>query len=208
MAEKMMNIFSLPVICVVAFLTMTLAILKYLHSQVPDDEYTNHGMAISWPAAIAISIAISLFASILIAALAGGGLLSREIVHWLSNPWKGSHFGLEGLAAVTALSLFLMRKRARTTYGITEVLAGLFGLSVYPVAPPNAGETLSAVSAAWIMGVLSLIYIIIRGLDNIDVGLQLRREKVALDRKKAREREALQAKIEALRREKGNFVPT
>jgi hypothetical protein len=70
---------------------------------------------------------------------------------------------------VVAVALFALRKRRRLTYGCIEIGFGIVGLAVYPVAPSTDTGALSPATAAWLLGGMSLIYIIIRGLDNVDV---------------------------------------
>jgi len=76
--------------------------------------------------------------------------------------------------------LFWVRKRQRLVYGLTEVLAGLFIL--YHSSTIGRGGFSSGFSDGFqtyrwqliLISTLTAIYVIIRGLDNIDQGWQRR----------------------------------
>jgi hypothetical protein len=76
--------------------------------------------------------------------------------------------------------LFWLRKRRRLAYGLTEVLAGLFTL--YQSSTIGRGAFSSGFSDGFqtyrwqliLISTLGAIYVIIRGLDNIDQGWQRR----------------------------------
>lgn len=100
-----------------------------------------------------------------------------EMTRWVVNPRTGSHYGFFAMGVLLAIILFALRKYARIAYGGVEIAAGLLGLWIYPKAPPVAAQVLSVGSAAWLIGWLSLIYILIRGMDNVDVGFAARRKR-------------------------------
>ncbi|MES2056684.1 MAG: hypothetical protein V4564_12165 [Pseudomonadota bacterium] len=51
-----------------------------------------------------------------------------------------------------------------------EVLVAIVGIAGYPSSPQAGG-------IPWLISLLGLIYILVRGLDNIDVGIAARRGK-------------------------------
>jgi hypothetical protein len=108
---------------------------------------------------------------LIIAVTAGAGPTTR----WLARTSSGNHVVLTGCAILAGTVLFALRKRHRMFYGMIEVAACIGGMIVYPVAPAPASEGLSTQTVAWALGLLSLIYILVRGLDNIDVGRAARR---------------------------------
>lgn len=61
-----------------------------------------------------------------------------------------------------AVGAFYLRKNFRTTYGILEFTSGLIGLGLY--LPETTNGT-------GVFKMLTAIYILVRGMDNIDVGL-------------------------------------
>ena len=73
-----------------------------------------------------------------------------------------------GIAVGTIL--FFFRKYARVGYGVLEVLVAIIGIAGFPM-DGNVGRI------SWLISLLGLIYILVRGLDNVDVGLAARREK-------------------------------
>jgi len=87
---------------------------------------------------------------------------------------EAQHLAFTTMALAMGAGLFALRKWQRLTYGGTEVLVALIGIMAYPVAPVT-GTTLTAATASWALGFMSLIYILVRGLDNIDTALESRR---------------------------------
>lgn len=81
------------------------------------------------------------------------------------------------LAILLSGFLFFLRKKARIAYGALEVTFGGIGLIAYPVVP-KATSISDTAAAAWLLGLMSLIYIIIRGLDNMDIGISARRKRI------------------------------
>lgn len=79
------------------------------------------------------------------------------------------------IAIALSMALFTLRKKARRIYGVLEVFFGFLGIIAYPVAPKAEG-VMEAATAAWLLGYMSLIYIVIRGFDNVDVGIGLARK--------------------------------
>lgn len=100
-----------------------------------------------------------------------------EMIRWAVNPRTGSHYGFFAMGVLLAIILFALRKCARIAYGGMEIAAGLLGSWIYPKAPLVATQVLSVESAAWLIGWLSLIYILIRGMDNVGVGFAARRKR-------------------------------
>jgi hypothetical protein len=77
------------------------------------------------------------------------------------------------LAAVGTLAgilLFLMRKFARIAYGALEIIIAIIGLAGYPPTAQSGG-------IPWLISLLALVYILVRGLDNVDCGFKERRER-------------------------------
>jgi hypothetical protein len=128
------------------------------------------GKPLAWRDTIKMGLQLGLFVDVLliliIAVMLGAGPGAR----WLARTSGGNHTVLTGCAILTAAVLFALRKRYRVFYGMIEVAASIGGLIVYPVAPAPASMGLSTQTVAWGLGLLSLIYILVRGLDNIDVG--------------------------------------
>jgi hypothetical protein len=109
------------------------------------------------------------------------GVLAKAVpafVNWLGRTSEGHHAFFVIVTMFTGLILFWLRKNRRVIYGAIEVIISLIGLAAYPYAPPpSGGQALSTANAAWFIGILSLVYVLVRGLDNIDVG---RKARVAL----------------------------
>jgi hypothetical protein len=109
--------------------------------------------------------------------LTGVGCLAWVLLKWISawalDPETGRLPALVlcvPLALSAGLGLFLIRKNARIFYGCTEVLVGLIVAlqQVWSVGP----ET-SVLNQRVLMGLLTAgVYLIVRGMDNVDVGLQ------------------------------------
>lgn len=97
-----------------------------------------------------------------------------KVAEFVARSAAAQHTGFTLAAATLGLMLFALRKYARLYYGLLEVLVALVGFAAYPVAPAASGP-LSAATAAWGLGLMSLIYILVRGLDNIDQARQARR---------------------------------
>jgi hypothetical protein len=106
------------------------------------------------PSLIAVAFAIAVY----------GAFYGSPIIYVFSGMW---------IAAV----LFWIRKRRRLLYGVTEVLAGLFTL--YQSSTIGRGGFSSGFSDGFqtyrwqlvLISTLGAIYVIVRGLDNIDQGL-------------------------------------
>lgn len=77
---------------------------------------------------------------------------------------------LAGFGAVAGVFLFLLRKYARVAYGAVEIIVAIIGLAGYP-------PTAQAGGIPWLISLLALIYILVRGLDNIDGGIKERRDR-------------------------------
>lgn len=100
--------------------------------------------------------------------------LASSALAWMASSSDGQHVGLTAGALICALLLFALRKYQRILYGVLEVIVAAVGLIVYPVAPSGTAEVISAASAGWAIGIMALIYIAVRGLDNVDVGFKER----------------------------------
>lgn len=79
---------------------------------------------------------------------------------------------LAGFGIVAGVLLFILRKLARIAYGALEIIVAIIGLAGYP-APGETG------GIPWLISLLALIYILVRGLDNVDVGIKERRQLTA-----------------------------
>ena len=103
-------------------------------------------------------------------------LFAKSITNWLAETSSGHHTILTGCAITLGISLFALRKWQRILYGALEIAASIAGMVLYPVAPHAAADDLDFQTAGWVLGLLSLMYILVRGLDNVDVGRAIRRK--------------------------------
>lgn len=76
---------------------------------------------------------------------------------------------------VLACLLYLLRKRRRVLYGAVEIIAGVGTLvTTYPVARQTCGTFAESCEPiplyVIVLGTLTGIYVVIRGLDNIQQG--------------------------------------
>lgn len=79
---------------------------------------------------------------------------------------------LAALGTFAGILLFLMRKYLRIAYGALEIIVAIIGLAGYPATAQSGG-------IPWLISLLALVYILVRGLDNVDCGFKDRREKAA-----------------------------
>jgi hypothetical protein len=77
---------------------------------------------------------------------------------------------LVGMGLLAGVLLFLLRKYARIAYGTLEIILAVIGLAGYPATAATGG-------IPWLISLLALIYILVRGLDNVDVGIKEWKEK-------------------------------
>lgn len=113
---------------------------------------------------------------------------SSDLIGYFQHTSTGNHILLTSSAVVIGGILFIARKRARIIYATVELAFAITALAIYPVAPAHApGSQISAATAAWLLGGFGLIYVLVRGLDNLDSGLtqQRRRSEAMLDTTKA-----------------------
>lgn len=104
--------------------------------------------------------------------LVGGFLLGLGVAGLLFAAWYfrelvGRTFPLWGLvvgAAVVGVSLFWFRSRYRLSYGVVEALFGLF--TAARLANPSTYDS------TFILQLAAGLYIIVRGLDNIEKGIE------------------------------------
>jgi hypothetical protein len=112
--------------------------------------------------AVAKFYELCLLATIVLSALALGLALAfgiGQLILWANNFWW-----FIPIAVLTAWGLYLLRDRVRSAYGLTEVIAGIAAISTSVLS--RAGT-----EAAHLIAVLGGIYIVVRGLDNIEQGM-------------------------------------
>lgn len=101
----------------------------------------------------------------------GAALASVVFVAYLNAGWLLNTIPSWGpflVAPALGLSLFAIRQRARLAYGSAELLVGI-GMSALVVFPPfDYAAVDMKVSLQFIAG----LYVIVRGLDNIGVGIK------------------------------------
>ena len=96
---------------------------------------------------------------------------------WFVATHGSYHAAVAFLCVALALTLFLLKKKARAIYAQLEIFIGLMGLFAYPLPPALTSPPLPATVVAWILGGMSLIYLLVRGLDNLDIALGQRRDR-------------------------------
>lgn len=87
-------------------------------------------------------------------------------IDWLDIHVSHAQFVFVATACAVGSILFVIRRKARSIYGLIEIVTSWAGLSLYPKAPTGIDDHISAPLAAWLLGLLGLIYIFVRGLDN------------------------------------------
>src|SRR5262249_5937443 len=70
------------------------------------------------------------------------------------------------IACVAAISFYLARCRAQKIYGLTEISVGIFSISLASASQASPSDAIGK-----ILAILGGVYIIVRGLDNIDKAL-------------------------------------
>ena len=88
-------------------------------------------------------------------------------ITWL---FSSGHFlvSLSGIAV--AGMLFVLRENRRRLYGFLEILVSIVGFSNYPMPPPFSRETDPLKITGWVLGIMTLVYVAVRGMDNFKQG--------------------------------------
>ncbi len=98
-----------------------------------------------------------------------------DFVKWLIEQWERHDIGpffVSTVVFVTGLILFWFRLRCRATYGFTEVLVGVSIASYKYVEVSAYTNTALPVDLNFLIALLTAgVYLVVRGLDNIQQGL-------------------------------------
>ena len=112
------------------------------------------GGALGFVALLAAAFAFYIYADEIVAA-------AGDTIAWAASK-SPMLLGAGGLAV--GFALFLVRKYARIAYGALEIIIGIIGLAGYPATPDVRG-------IPWLVSLLALVYIVVRGFDNVEVGI-------------------------------------
>jgi hypothetical protein len=77
-----------------------------------------------------------------------------------------------------AYGLYLLRRSYRSIYGAIEVPVGIAAIAAAVLAPTSSDASVGMSDVSRLIGVLGGVYIIVRGLDNIDEGMVQLGEKL------------------------------
>jgi hypothetical protein len=103
---------------------------------------------------------------ILIGTMFGFAFLISEYVGTMGPKvlWAAGQWWFAYLVVVLSYAFFMLRLRARSIYGVVEVLVGITAIFAAVSKPEDA-------DLAHLIAVLGGAYIVVRGLDNINEGL-------------------------------------
>lgn len=99
-----------------------------------------------------------------------------DLLFWLWGRWNHPYAGPLAVSAAVlfvGIALFWFRMRLRVTYGLTEILVGVSIASYKYIETAQGGGPNAAADANLIIALLTAgVYLVVRGLDNMQQGLK------------------------------------
>lgn len=98
-----------------------------------------------------------------------------DVAKWLTQQWSQPYFGpvlVSAAVFLIGLGLFWFRIRCRATYGLTEVLVGVSVASFKYVEASAGSQSAAPADPNLLIALLTAgVYLVVRGLDNMQQGL-------------------------------------